>query len=834
MRSTSLFTRIIVLSALALCMSLASAGEDGGEARDESQTPTKPPEATIGHKEVPVAPPETPVDRSSQPRSPRAVVVRGGYQSVQVNVDAAQNNIIGDAANEPSIAVDPTNPDVIVIGWRQFDTIGSNFRQAGMAYSHDGGATWTFPGSLDPGQFRSDPVLAADSLGNFYYYSLSSVTTAEYFVSTDKGVNWSDPISSPGGDKNWHTIDVSGGGGDGHIHALWNSQFTCCAPGTDFTRSTDGTVSFEGPYVLPQHPKWGTDDVGPDGELYIVGATLDQSTHLILRSDDADDPLVTPTFPLATSINLGGFTSGSGPPNPGGLLGQVWVAVDRSDGPTRGNVYVLGSVNPPGADPMDVHFIRSEDHGETWSNPLRVNDDPVISESYQWFGTMSVAPDGRIDVVWNDTRNSGPTMSELYYAYSTDGGVTFSQNQAVSPPFDSTVGHPAQNKIGDYYHMVSDATGAGLAYSATFNGEQDVYYLRVGDCNANGVHDSVDLSLMTSMDANSNGIPDECEPDCNANGAPDTVDIAAGTSDDCDANGVPDECGMADGTAPDCNGDGVIDSCDVLFDLETSQGFVVGAIDDSATSGIWVRVDPVGTAAQPEDDHTPDPGTICYVTGETTDVGGGKTTLFSPTLDLSGDVEPWIGYWRWYSNNTNGDPGLDRLLIDVSNDGGQSWVNAETVGPTGPGTSGGWIFHTFRVADFVTPTDEVTLRFAATDLLTATVVEAAIDDLVVIDCASCEVSPPGEVDNLRLVESETTVGLTWSAESLAASYRVYRGSRQDGSDLECLLSDLQGTGVEDDGLVPAPGEALYYVVVAANCAGESTLGSGRVAAGACP
>ena len=66
--------------------------------------------------------------------------------SVQVNVDANGNNIVGDAANEPSIVVDPTNPQHIVIAWRQFDTIASNFRQAGHAYSTDGGLTWTFPG----------------------------------------------------------------------------------------------------------------------------------------------------------------------------------------------------------------------------------------------------------------------------------------------------------------------------------------------------------------------------------------------------------------------------------------------------------------------------------------------------------------------------------------------------------------------------------------------------------------------------------------------------------------------------------------------------------------
>jgi hypothetical protein len=62
--------------------------------------------------------------------------------------------------------------------------------------------------------------------------------------------------------------------------------------------------------------------------------------------------------------------------------------------------------------------------------------------------------------------------------------------------------------------MVSDDVGAHLAYAATFNGEEDVWYLRIGDydCNANGVADSVDIATGTSHDWNRNDIPDECEP----------------------------------------------------------------------------------------------------------------------------------------------------------------------------------------------------------------------------------------------------------------------------------------------------------------------------------
>ena len=151
-----------------------------------------------GHKEelddAPAA-----VSRADQATTSGAPVVRGNFRSLQVNVDASGDNILGDAANEPSMGIDPTNPDNIVIGWRQFDTITSNFRQAGVAYSHDGGATWAFPGVLEPGRFRSDPVVTADSNGTFFYYSLSTTTTAEMFISSDAGETWTGPIGAQGG-----------------------------------------------------------------------------------------------------------------------------------------------------------------------------------------------------------------------------------------------------------------------------------------------------------------------------------------------------------------------------------------------------------------------------------------------------------------------------------------------------------------------------------------------------------------------------------------------------------------------------------------------------------
>lgn len=393
---------------------------------------------------------------------------------VQINTNSLGQDIIGDAANEPSFTIDPTNPNRMAVGWRQFDTISSNFRQAGVAYSTNGGATWV-SSVLTPGLFRSDPVLRADADGNFYYSSLSSTTSAEIFKSTDGGATWGLPINAFGGDKQWIAIDKTNGPGRGHIYQHWNVQFSSVA-NTSFTRSTNGGTSYEAPTTGPNpFSKWGTLDVGPSGTLYVAGSNLNQTGHLFAKSTDAQIAAQSPTF-TTTTINLGGVTTtGNATVNPAGLLGQVSIATGNN-----GNIYVLGSVNPAGSDPLDVMFIRSTDDGATWSSPIKVNNNPIGDNSYQWFGTMAVAPNGRIDAIWNDTSvDVSNNFSVMKYAWSFDAGATWLGNIAVTPTFNHMLGFPSQNKLGDYYDMSSDDNGANVVFSATFNGGQDVYFMRI-------------------------------------------------------------------------------------------------------------------------------------------------------------------------------------------------------------------------------------------------------------------------------------------------------------------------------------------------------------------
>jgi hypothetical protein len=440
------------------------------------QKPRKRP-SPLEHHEIPEDE-YIPVPREGRQTSPAYRFFTTDFFTVQVNVDPS-----GDAANEPSIAVDPTDPNRIAIGWRQFDTISNSFRQAGYGYTTDGGQTWTFPGVIEPGVFRSDPVLDSDSQGRFYYNSLTSVGGnfhCDVFKSSDGGATWDGGTFAQGGDKQWMVIDKTGGMGEGHIYAYWTQSFSTCAPGF-FTRSSNGGLSYENCITVPDEPFWGTLAVGSDGELYVAG--VGPSDFVVAKSTNARDSSQAITWDFASTVSLGGDPlafAGSNSPNPGGLHGQTWVATDISGGANHGNVYLLCSVEPfSSPDPLDIMFARSSDGGISWSSPIRINDDPSTS-AWQWFGTMSVAPNGRIDVIWLDTRdNPGSVLSSLYYSYSTDAGVTWSVNERLTNAFDPHLGWPQQDKMGDYFDMVSDQSGAHLAWANTFNGEQDVYYAHI-------------------------------------------------------------------------------------------------------------------------------------------------------------------------------------------------------------------------------------------------------------------------------------------------------------------------------------------------------------------
>lgn len=166
---------------------------------------------------------------------------------------------------------------------------------------------------------------------------------------------------------------------------------------------------------------------------------------------------------------------------------------------------------------------------------------------------MGIAPNGRLDVLYNSTDGTvNAQTSKIMYIASDDGGTTWSTPLQLTGTFNSNAGFPQQNKIGDYHDIESDDLGASVIVSATFTGGQDVYYIRIGeeDNNRNGRPDSIDIAFGF-------------DPDCNHNGVPDSADIASGYSTDFDLDGRPDGCAAS--CAGDFNLDGFVDDSDFVM-----------------------------------------------------------------------------------------------------------------------------------------------------------------------------------------------------------------------------------------------------------------------------
>ena len=182
----------------------------------------------------------------------------------------------------------------------------------------------------------------------------------------------------------------------------------------------------------------------------------------------------------------------------------------------------------------------------------------------------------------------------------------------------------------------------------------------------------------------------------------------------------------------------------VADDFSADAGWTTGIGGDTEYFSRWMRGIPTASQAQPGHDHS-EIGDTCWFTGggsiftsdNSHDVDG-KTTLLSPAFALASAQDPWVSYWRWFSSSDGANPGLDRMRVDASNDDGQTWIELELVGPTGPQTEGGWYLHQVRLRDFVAPTDQVRLRFVVNDTLAESLVEAALDDFSIfeLDCAA--------------------------------------------------------------------------------------------------
>ncbi len=370
--------------------------------------------------------------------------------------------------NETAIA---TNGTTVVAGWNAFDGVGVAM---GVGRSGDGGDTWSSAllGGFD---VMSDPAIASGGGGKWYYSYIArggvAGTDLDVFVqrSTDDGQTWLAPVAVTA-DTNFDDKAYVAAQGDQVLVAY--ADFGTSPAKIHAARSTNGGVSFDHDTVLANASVGGNGAspvIAPDGTFYVFWRDSFQQFLWMSRSDDAGatwtpDGSIVAMHPLPSSVPAGeggyrllNLPSAAAAPN--GDLVVVW------------NDQLLGDA--------DILAIRSSDGGDSWSAPVRVNDDPA--GALQFFPWVAIDGAGNVHVVWYDRRHDGVDL-DVYYASSTDGGATFGANRRLTAasfvPVLPTEGGAAAF-IGDYNGIAAGAAGVFPFYQDSRRGEQDVWVQRL-------------------------------------------------------------------------------------------------------------------------------------------------------------------------------------------------------------------------------------------------------------------------------------------------------------------------------------------------------------------
>ena len=398
----------------------------------------------------------------------------------------------GATQSELTIAVDTTGRN-IVVGYNDFR--GANLpllSLSGFAYSDDGGETFTDGGQLPTtgttasGEVFGDPDVKYIPGGNGCQFVYSSIfvnnvaQTVSVHRSTDCGHTWTGPFEvtaatlphtpNDAADKPFIGVDPD----TGRLGLSW-SNFSVGTAAIPFGVEIRFTYSDDVMTATP--PTWSTSvvlnsgsggvDTGSEprfaghGSKNVYVAWADQFTFYQGQTEVAvsNDNGATfgPLIPLDQSLLflptffideiLGNDRSHQFPS----------IAVDDSNGPNRGNVYIVYATNG-NLDGADVVVHRSTDGGVTWSTAMSLSSSPGADRA-QWFPTVAVDRDtGRVNVVYDDqgVATAGDLM-EMTWVHSDDGGVTWSKPSPITPrPFHAGYGNDtSQPNLGDYNASVA-------------------------------------------------------------------------------------------------------------------------------------------------------------------------------------------------------------------------------------------------------------------------------------------------------------------------------------------------------------------------------------------
>lgn len=408
--------------------------------------------------------------------------------------------------SEVQAAINPTDSNNIIVS-----PIGAGSGTLSLLcpiyYTKDFGVTWqksafqTAPRGTNMLIIGGgDPVVAFDADGTAYlawisvYYKDFSTTTLHvgiyYATSTDGGATWSRPehdticyakiaSSSPTGeffDKEWFGIDRSSTPTRNTVYLAFVHETPDGDSRISVSRLAPGGTGFT-QTAVPVHDdrfdfvQFANADVDDDGRLHVTFfGVLDVDTNFAVWHVSSTDAGRTFSEPVKISnVRHPRFNQEDEFFSVAGIDDQRLytcpeLAVDKTAGPTRGNVYMTWTAD--GMDTrldngLDIYFSRSTDHGESWSAPVVVNSDPRGVDRHQYYSSICVNPNGVVAVTWYDRRTDPENRATHYYiAYSFDGGRTFTHGTPVSsqPTDFASVGE--QNGgfgIGEYTQVL--ATG---------------------------------------------------------------------------------------------------------------------------------------------------------------------------------------------------------------------------------------------------------------------------------------------------------------------------------------------------------------------------------------
>ncbi len=397
----------------------------------------------------------------------RQLMANGLIVGAPVNVSQEPGN-----QSEPTIAVNPTNPQNIVV----FSNDNGSLTDVFYGVSFDGGKTFThqFVATGSDGLTKAccDVSAAFDQFGNmFLTYLDSGITTAPVVISTDGGKTLKPLFTVP------NVADqpklVVGPGGTAGAGSLWIEYLDkgglIGAVGAAVTglgqvgaASTPELVAGSG------GGNFGKPAIGPSGQvMFSYEVPSGGAGPAVLYTALDPDGLGPNGFNAPVKFadtNVGGFAPI--PPQPNRTVdSEIGLAYDYSGGPHNGRLYAIYTNSPAVNSPQTDIFERySDDDGKTWTADIRITDDSTLRSKF--FPRIAVDEySGNVGAAWYDTRNdsgSGPgdldgkpgDDSEDFASVSVDGGKTWLPNvQVASGPSNATIaGGDANsgNEYGDY------------------------------------------------------------------------------------------------------------------------------------------------------------------------------------------------------------------------------------------------------------------------------------------------------------------------------------------------------------------------------------------------